>query len=129
MRSLDTNMKKRTKYNNGGLSTSFSKGVFELEGSVAGNKQQRTSQGTASLTGGGYKASISKGYDTQSGKSQNYSLEKQLPNQSSVAFKKNKYNTSLDYHKKTSKGSNIRFGLNKNAQGDLGISMGFSKPI
>ena len=99
-------MKKRTKYNNGGLGTSFTAGVFELEGNVSGNKNQRTSQGTASVAGKGYRASVSRSYDTQSGKSQNYSLEKKLPNQSS-----------------------IRFGLNKNAQGDLGISMGFSKPI
>lgn len=122
-------MKKRTKYNNGGLGTSFTAGVFELEANVSGNKSQRTSQGTASVAGKGYKASVSRGYDTQSGRSESFSLEKQLPNQSSVAFKRNKYNTSLDYHKKTNKGSNIRFGLNKNAQGDLGISMGFSKPI
>ena len=122
-------MKKRTKYNSGGLGTSFTAGVFELEGNVSGNKSQRTSQGTASVAGKGYRVSVSRGYDTQSGKSQNYSLEKQLPNQSSVALRKNKYNTSLDYRKQTDKGSNIRFGLNKNAQGDLGISMGFSKPI
>lgn len=122
-------MKRRTKYNNGGLNTSFSKGILELEADVRGNKQQRTAQGTASISGKGYKASVSRGYDTQSGKSQNFSLEKQLPNQSSVALKKNKYNTSLDYHKQTSKGSNIKFGLNKNAQGALGVSMSFSKPI
>ena len=122
-------MKRRTKYNNGGVGTSFSKGIFELEGNVKGNKQQRTSQGTASISGKGYRAFVSRGYDNQSGKSQNFSLEKQLPNQSSVALKKNKYNTSLDYYKQTSKGSNIKFGLNKNAQGALGVSMSFSKPI
>ena len=122
-------MKKRTKYNNGGLGTSFTAGVFELEGNVSGNKSQRTSQGTASVAGKGYKASVSRGYDTQSGRSQNFSLEKQLPNQSSMGFKKNKYNTNLNYSKQTKKGSKFKFGLNKNAQGQLGISMGFSKPI
>jgi len=129
MRNLDINMKKRIKYNDGGVGTSFSKGIFELEGSVKGNKQQRTAQGTASVAGKGYRASVGRGYDTQSGKSLNYGLEKQLPNKSSVAFKKNKDNTSLDYYKQTNKGSNIRFGLNKDSEGDLKLSMGFSKPI
>ena len=122
-------MKKRIKYNDGGLNTSFSKGILELEADVRGNKQQRTAQGTASISGKGYRASVGRGYDTQSGKSQNFSLEKQLPNKSSVALRKNKDNTSLDYYKQTDKGSNIRFGLNKDAEGDLKLSMGFSKPI
>lgn len=120
---------KRTKYNNGGLHTSYSKGVFGLEGSAIGNQNQRTSSATASVNTKGFKASASRGVDSSSGKSTNYSLQKQLPNRSSVSVQKNKYNTSASYNKKTKGGTQLQFGLNQNAQGTLGASMSFSKPL
>lgn len=120
---------KRTKYTNGGLHTSYSKGIFSIEGSAFGNQKQRTSTGTASVSTKGLKASVSRGVDTSSGKSTNYSLQKQLPNRSSVSVQKNKNNTSASYHKQTKGGTNLQFGLNKNAQGVFGVSMGFSKPL
>ena len=129
-------MKKRIKYNNGGAGISFSKGIFEFEGNAKGNKKQKTVEGTASISGKGYRASVGRGYDTQSGKSQNYSLEKQLPNRSSVGFKKNKTDTGMYYSKKTNKGSNIRFGVSRKpspssngSKKTLEFSMSFSKPI
>jgi hypothetical protein len=120
---------KRTKYNNGGLHTSYSKGIFSVEGSAVGNQNQRTSSATASVNTKGFKASASRGVDSSSGKSTNYSLQKQLPNNSSVTAQKNKYKTSASYHKQTKGGTNLQFGLNKDAQGVFGVSMGFSKPL
>ena len=120
---------KRTKYNNGGLHTSYSKGVFGLEGNASGNQKQRTVSATASVQGKGFKASASRGVDNLAGKSTNYSLQKQLPNRSSVAVQKNKYNTSASYNKQTKGGTNLHFGFNKNDQGVFSASMGFSKPL
>ncbi len=120
---------KRTKYNNGGLHTSYSKGVFGLEGNASGNQKQRTVSATASVQGKGFKASASKGINNLAGQSNNYSFEKQLPNRSSVSVQKNKYNTSASYNKQTKGGTNLNFGLTKNAQGTLGASMSFSKPL
>ena len=120
---------KRTKYNNGGLHTSYSKGIFSVEGSAAGNQNQRTLEGIASVNTKGLRASVSKGVDSTSGNSTNYSLQKQLPNRSSVAVQKNKNNTSASYHKQTKGGTNLQFGLSKNAQGVFGASMSFSKPL
>lgn len=120
---------KRTKYNDGGLHTSYSKGIFSVEGSASGNQNQRTSTGTASVNTKGLKASVSRGVDSSSGKNTNYSLQKQLPNRSSVAIQKNKYNTSASYYKQTKGGTNLHFGVSKDAQGVFGASMGFSKPL
>ena len=120
---------KRTKYNNGGLHTSYSKGIFSVEGDVYGNQNQITSTGTASINTKGLRASVSRGVDSSSGKSTNYSLQKQLPNKSSVAVQKNKYNTSASYHTQTKGGTNLHFGVSKDAQGVFGASMGFSKPL
>ena len=120
---------KRTKYTNGGLHTSYSRGIFSVEGSASGNQNQRTSTGTASVNAKGLRASVSRGVDSSSGKSTNYSLQKQLPNKSSVAVQKDRYNTSASYHKQTKGGTNVHFGVSKNAQGVFGASMGFSKPL
>ena len=120
---------KRTKYNDGGLQTSYSKGIFSVEGSAVGNQNQRTSSATASVNTKGLRASVSRGVDSSSGKSTNYSLQKQLPNKSSVAVQKDRYNTSASYHKQTKGGTNVHFGVSKNAQGVFGASMGFSKPL
>ena len=154
IRSLDTKMK-RTKYNNGGLHTSYSKGVFGLEGNASGNQKQRAVSATASVRGKNSRASVAKNTDTLSGKSTNYNasvygngmsafvnknsnkggstttygMQKQLPNRSSVSAQKNKYNTSASYNKQTKGGTDLKFGVSQNAQGTLSASMSFSKPL
>ena len=146
---------KRTKYNNGGLHTSYSKGVFGLEGTASGTQKQSNVSATASVQGKNSRASVTKNTDSLAGKSTNYNasvygkgtsafvnknsnksgsittygMQKQLPNKSSVAVQKNKYNTSASYNKQTKGGIQLQFGLNKNAQGTLGASMSFSKPL
>jgi len=180
---LDIKMK-RTKYTNGGLHTSYSKGIFSVEGNASGNNQRKASSTTASVQGKNARASVTKNTDSLAGKSTNYNasvyssgasafvnknvntrgnsttygfqkqlpnnfsasaqttkssnggkstktygLKKQLSNDSSVSVQKNKYNTSASYHKQTKGGTNLQFGLNKNAQGVFGVSMGFSKPL
>jgi len=175
---------KRTKYTNGGLHTSYSRGIFSAEGSVSGNNQRKASSTTASVQGKNARASVTKNTDSLAGKSTNYNasvygsgasafvnkntnargstttygfqkqlpnnfsasaqttkssnggkstttygLKKQLSNDSFVSVQKNKHSTSATYHKQTKGGTKLTAGLNKNAQGVFGASMGFSKPL
>ena len=63
---------KRTKYTNGGLHTSYSRGIFSAEGSVSGNNQRKASSTTASVQGKNARASVTKNTDSLAGKSTNY---------------------------------------------------------
>ena len=116
--------KKKIKYNNGGLvARKEFKGIGSIEGTVAGNQSYLKSSVSGSMRKGGTTLTGSVSRDNKGNTATNYSLEKQLPNKSSVGIKVRK-EPKLTYHKKLKGG----FNLNLEATKKGGV-MRISKPL
>ena len=102
---------KRTKYTNGGLHTSYSKGIFSLEGSASGNNQRKASSTTASVQGKNARASVTKNTDSLAGKSTNYNAS--VYGSGASAFVNKNANT---------KGSTTTYGFQKQLPNNFSAS-------
>jgi len=102
---------KRTKYNNGGLHTSYSKGIFSVEGNASGNNQRKASSTTASVQGKNARASVTKNTDSLAGKSTNYNAS--VYGSGASAFVNKNANT---------KGSSTTYGFQKQLPNNFSVS-------
>ena len=117
-------MAKRQKYNNGSLvARKDFKGIGSIEGNLAGNQnfQQASVSGTVKKGDTSFTANLYK--DSMGNKATNYSLEKQLKNQSSIGVKV-KESPEIEYNKKISGGFNLKIKADKS-----GGVMSISKPL
>lgn len=116
--------KKKIKYNNGGLvARKEFKGVGSIEGNLAGNQSRVSGSVAATVRKGGTSGTASLYKDSKGTTRSSYSLERQLPNNSSVGIKVRK-EPKLTYHKKLKGG----FNLNVEATRKGGV-MRISKPL
>lgn len=117
-------MAKRQKYNNGSLvARKDFKGIGSIEGNLAGNQnfQQASVAGTVKKGDTSFTANLYK--DSMGNKATNYSLEKQLKNQSSIGLKVRK-SPEIEYNKKIGGGFNLKI-----TAGKRGGVMSISKPL
>ena len=122
--------KNKYKYNNGGLVAQKTfKGVGSLEARASGDQGYNARSLTASKNINGTRVTASKFQDSFGNKGNSYSVEKQLPKQSSVGVTKSRYNFGASYNKQTKSGLNFRAEVNRNARGALSGSMSISKPL
>lgn len=115
---------KKSKYNNGGLvARKEFKGIGSIEGNVSGNSSYRAGSVSASTNVGGTRVTASRFKDSMGSSANNYSLEKQLPEKSSIGLKVRK-NPQLEYNKKIKGGFNLKVTAGKNSG-----AMSISKPL
>jgi hypothetical protein len=125
---------KKTKYNNGGLvARKEFKNIGSIEGNLSGNQGYRAGSVSASTkVGDNTQVTASKFKDSMGNSANNYSLEKQMKNNSSARLNKN----SVSYSKGIGKGFTLKAEFNKNAGRDIAgrpiknqTVMSISKPL
>jgi hypothetical protein len=125
---------KKTKYNNGGLvARKEFKSIGSIEGNLSGNQGYRSGSVAASTkVGDNTRVTASRFKDSMGNSANNYSLEKQMKNNSSARLNKN----SVSYSKGIGKGFTLKAEFNKNAGRDIAgrpiknqTVMSISKPL
>lgn len=115
----------KQKYNNGGLvARKEFKGIGFIEGNLSGNQGYRAGSVAASTkVGDNTRVTASRFKDSMGNSANNYSLEKQMKNNSSAGVKLGK-NPSATYSKDLGKGFTLKAQVGKNYRG-----MSISKPL
>ena len=122
---------KKQKYSNGSLVVKKDfKGVGSLEGNLSGNQNQRSGELKATINLGSGRLTASKFKNSMGDSSTNYSVEKQLSNNTSVNAYSGKGGIGGSLSK-TFKGTGITVGagVNRNAGGEFSASMSIQKPL